>query len=158
MDQYSKEAKEKNLPLSVGLLDIDHFKKINDTYGHLFGDVVIKEIANLAQVTAMKYNGIAARYGGEEFVLVVPNKSVVECKEIVEELRLMCEQMELRFEDDVVTAKVSVGLSSYPETCQHITELLNRADGAMYYSKKKGRNRVTIDSDEVQEAIKKEKT
>jgi diguanylate cyclase (GGDEF)-like protein len=157
MDQYSKEAKEKNLPLSVALLDIDHFKIINDTYGHLFGDIVIKAIANLAQELATKYNGIAARYGGEEFVLVLPNRNVRDCKEIVEELRLMVEQMELRCEDDVVTAKVSGGLSSYPETCQHITELLNRADGAMYYSKKKGRNQITIDNDEVQEAIKKDK-
>lgn len=157
MNQYVKEAKEKKVPLSVALLDIDHFKKINDTYGHLCGDAVIKEIANMSQAVATKYHGIAARYGGEEFVLVFPNKSTMECNEIMQELQRMIAGMELQWEEDIVTARVSVGLASYPDTCQHITELLNRADCAMYYSKKNGRNRITIDNEEVQEAIKKEK-
>lgn len=157
MDQYAKDAREKKTPLSVALLDIDHFKKINDTYGHLCGDVVIKEIAKISQAVATKYHGIAARYGGEEFVLVFPNKSTMECRDIVEKLRLQIAQMEVPWEREIVTAKVSVGLASYPETCTHIPGLLNRADGAMYASKKNGRNQITIDSDEVQEAIRKEK-
>lgn len=157
VDQYSKEAMERQLPLSIALFDIDHFKKINDTYGHLFGDEIIKEIAKYAQEIAIKHHGIAARYGGEEFVLVFQNKDIKECKEIVEELRQRISKLQIPYEGDIVTTKVSVGLASYPETCQHIRELLNRADGAMYYSKREGRNQVTIDNDEVQETIKKDK-
>ena len=157
VDQYSKEALEKKTPLSIALFDIDHFKKINDTYGHLFGDEIIKEIAEYAQDIAVKHNGIAARYGGEEFVLVFQNKDLGVCTEIVEELRQRIEKMQIPYEGDIVTAKVSFGLASYPETCKHIRELLNRADASMYYSKRKGRNQVTIDSDEVQDTIKKEK-
>jgi diguanylate cyclase (GGDEF)-like protein len=157
VDQYSKDAIEKKIPLSIALFDIDHFKKINDTYGHLFGDEVIKEIARYAQEVATKHHGIAARYGGEEFVMVFQNKDIDQCKEIVEELRLRIEEIQIPYEGDIVTTEISVGLASYPETCHHIRELLNRADGAMYYSKKEGRNKVTIDNDEVQEAIKKEK-
>lgn len=154
LDRYSKEAKVNATPLSVALLDIDYFKKINDTYGHLFGDKVIKGIANYAHEISIKYRGIAARYGGEEFVLVLPNRSVVECKLIVEELCTLIRNMKLRYEEDIVTAKVSVGLSSYPETCRHITELLNRADSAMYYAKKNGRDQLVIDNDEIYEVIK----
>lgn len=157
VDQYSKDAIEKKIPLSIALFDIDHFKRINDTYGHLFGDEVIKEIAKYAQEIATKHHGIVARYGGEEFVLVFQNKDISQCKEIVEELREMIAELKIPYEGDIVTTKVSVGLASYPETCQHIRELLNRADGAMYYSKKEGRNQVTIDNDEVQDTIKKEK-
>lgn len=157
LDQYSKEAMEKSKPLSVVLLDIDFFKHINDTYGHLFGDVVIKKIAEYSGTIAHKYNGIAARYGGEEFVLVLPNKMMNEATDIVNELRELICNTELQCEKEIVRVKVSVGLSCYPETCTHITELLNRADGAMYYSKKNGRNRLTIDSDEIYKSIAKNK-
>ncbi len=155
LDQYSKEAREKSTPLSVALLDIDHFKKINDTYGHLLGDVVIKQIAIYAKEIAHKYNGIAARYGGEEFVVVLPHKEVSEASNIINELRDRICRMKIQHERDIVTAKVSVGLSCYPETCTHITELLNRADGAMYYSKKNGRNQLTVDSDTIYDSVKK---
>ncbi len=155
LDQYSKEARENSTPLSVALFDIDHFKHINDTYGHLLGDVVIKQIAIYAKDTAKKYNGIAARYGGEEFVLVLPEKRVPEATDIINELRDRICSMKIQHEREIVTAKVSVGLSCYPETCTHITELLNRADGAMYYSKKNGRNQLTVDSDKIYNAVKK---
>ncbi len=147
LDQYSKEATENGRHLSVCLLDIDYFKAINDTYGHLFGDEVIKGIAKFAQEISVKYHGIAARYGGEEFVLVFPNKSVAECKDIVEELRNLVRGMNLTCDGTVVLTRVSAGLSSYPETCQHITELLNRADCAMYVAKNNGRDQLAIDSD-----------
>jgi len=146
VDQCSKEAVEQDTALSIALFDIDHFKKINDTYGHLFGDVVIKEISRLASQIAKQYEGIAGRYGGEEFVLVFPGKDVGEAKAIMEELRTQIGELKIEHEGDLVRTRVSVGLACYPDTCTRINELLNRADNAMYESKDSGGNAVTIDS------------
>lgn len=154
VDKYSKKSVQNNSPLSVALFDIDDFKQINDTYGHLFGDEVIKKIGEFVDVVATKYGGFAARYGGEEFVMVFPNKMISECSQYVEEVREMINGMKLFYEDHYVTTRVSVGIASYPETCNRVQELLGRADGAMYYSKKRGKDRVSIDNQEIQEFVK----
>lgn len=148
LDQYSKTAVEKQSDLTIALFDIDRFKTINDTYGHLFGDEVIKGIAHLMQKTADQYSGIAARYGGEEFVLVLPDRSLHECSEIITRLKKQIGEIGFLCEGQIVYAKVSVGITSYPETCVHITELLSRADNAMYSSKEHGRDRISIDKKE----------
>ncbi len=148
VDRCSKEAVEQNKVLSIALFDIDHFKKINDTYGHLLGDAVIKEISRLASKVAKTYDGIAGRYGGEEFVLVLPGRSKMEAKKIIEELREQINEIQIPYEDGVVTTRISAGLSCYPETCTRINELLRRADTAMYESKDSGGDAVTIDSKE----------
>ncbi|WP_066720619.1 sensor domain-containing diguanylate cyclase [Clostridium sp. Marseille-P299] len=153
VDKFSKHAAQTNSPLSVALIDIDRFKQINDTYGHLFGDEVIKKIAEYADIVARKHNGIAARYGGEEFVMVFPDCGVKECASFVEEMRAMVRDIRLECDGQVVKTRVSVGIASYPETCDRVHELLNRADEAMYFSKKSGRNQVTIDTKEIHEFV-----
>lgn len=153
VDKFSKRAFQVNSSLTVALIDIDRFKEINDTYGHLFGDEVIKKIAFYADSIATKYNGIAARYGGEEFVMVFPDCNVDECSLFVEEMRELVNDMSLECDGQIVKTRVSVGIASYPETCDRVHELLNRADEAMYYSKKSGRNRVTIDTKEIHEYV-----
>lgn len=154
LDSYSKNAVQKNYPLSAVLIDIDNFKRINDTYGHLFGDEVIKKIAEFADTTATKESGIAARYGGEEFVMILPKKDENASSVVVEEMRRKICEMEMVCDGEPVKVCVSIGISSYPNTCKRVQELLGCADTAMYFSKKTGRNRITIDSEEVREYVK----
>lgn len=148
------EAMQNHFPLSVALFDIDHFKNVNDTYGHLFGDVVIKTIAGIANEYALANDGFAGRYGGEEFVLVFPKKTIDEAYEIVKRMHVSVQQQELHHNDMVVHVHVSVGLTSYPETCKDPGELFNHADWSMYYSKENGRNRITVDSEEILSKVK----
>ncbi len=139
--------------LSVALFDIDKFKNINDKYGHLFGDVVIKSVAALADEYAQEAGGFAGRYGGEEFVIVFPNKSLDEAYKTVKKVHEEVRATELNHNGIMVHITVSAGVTSYPETCSNPGELLNRADWAMYYSKEHGRNQITVDSDEVRKEV-----
>ncbi len=136
-------------PISVALFDIDKFKNINDRYGHLFGDVVIKTVASLADKYAQEANGFAGRYGGEEFVIVFPATDLEAAYKTVEKIHSEIGQTQLEHNGVIVHITASAGITSYPKTCSNPGELLNRADGAMYYSKEHGRNQITIDSDEV---------
>lgn len=143
------EAVLNHEPLSVALFDIDHFKRVNDTYGHLFGDEVIKTVAKFANDLADENGGFAGRYGGEEFVIVFPQKGLYTTLEFIKTLHGEIQEKELEHNGEKVFIHVSVGLTSYPETCKDPAELLNHADWAMYYSKENGRNRITVDSEEV---------
>jgi diguanylate cyclase (GGDEF)-like protein len=140
-------------PISVALFDIDKFKNVNDQYGHLFGDVVIKTVASLADQYAQESGGFAGRYGGEEFVIVFPNKVLEEAYEVVKKIHGEVKKKELEHNGMIVHITVSAGVTSYPETCSNPGELLNRADWAMYYSKEHGRDQITIDSDEVRKEV-----
>lgn len=144
-----KTAKEKNEPLTVILFDIDKFKNVNDKYGHLFGDQVIRLCGDMAGKFARKNDAVAVRYGGEEFVVVFPGKDISNTMGIIEELHKEIREYEFTFEDKPVSVNVSIGVSSYPETCEDLPELLNRADLAMYHSKNTGRGRITVDSPSV---------
>ncbi|WP_167956284.1 sensor domain-containing diguanylate cyclase [Anaerosporobacter faecicola] len=139
--------------LTVALFDIDKFKKVNDSYGHLFGDVVIKTIASLAKEVADDNNAIVGRYGGEEFVIVFPNRGLDDSLKLVEDLHKRIRDTELIHNGESIHINTSIGITSYPETCKNPSELLNRADWAMYYSKQNGRGRVTIDSDFIRESV-----
>jgi len=157
LEQYTIRASEQKNSVSVALLDIDLFKKINDTYGHLFGDEVIKMVAAKMQEVANCFHGIAARYGGEEFVIVLPDVGISDFYHIITSLKETIDNTTLHFNEDEVHVKVSVGISSYPETSVSCQQLLNRADGAMYYSKQNGRNSITVDNDIVQDYVRKNK-
>lgn len=148
-----KNAVRNSQSVSVVLFDIDHFKRVNDTYGHVFGDEVIKTIAKLGWGTAKEHGGVIGRYGGEEFVIIFPNKGVDATHTIIQEFHKIIKKTSLKHSSGTVNVDVSIGLTSYPETCKNPEELLSRADWAMYYSKKAGRGCITIDSDEVQKMI-----
>ena len=136
--------------LSSVLLDIDKFKNINDSYGHMFGDVVIKGIADtITQITQYREDIIAARYGGEEFVIIFDNIQFKEVCNIVEQLHKNIMKREFEYKGEIIHVNVSIGISSYPETCDNPQAVLNRSDWAMYYSKQNGRGRITIDNPEV---------
>lgn len=148
---YLNDAIMNKYSLTLALLDIDNFKNVNDTYGHLFGDTVIKSVACITENIAKKYNGFAGRYGGEEFVVVFPNKSVKDSYPVIEKIHQRIKEEELIYDSQSVYVKVSVGITSFPETCSNPNELLNRADWAMYYSKENGKDRITVDSDDIRE-------
>lgn len=151
--EYMYESINNRTPLSVALLDIDFFKKINDTYGHLFGDLVIRTIASLAKNIADQNDGIVARYGGEEFVIIFPNKGLDESYPAVEQLHRNVKELGIEHHGKKVKVNVSIGFTSFPKTCKDPRELLNRADWSMYYSKQHGRDQITIDSDEIRKEV-----
>ncbi len=148
-----KNAVRNNQSVSVVLFDFDNFKSVNDTYGHLFGDTAIQMIAKLGWATAKENGGIIGRYGGEEFVIIFPNKDVEESYSIIKDLHKKIQNMQLKHTSGKVYINVSMGLTSYPETCKNPEELLSRADWSMYYSKQTGRGCITIDSEEVQKLV-----
>jgi diguanylate cyclase (GGDEF)-like protein len=148
LDLSGKEetrARRHGNPFSVLMLDIDHFKKINDTYGHPVGDLAIKALAAVCS-SALRPHDILARYGGEEFVLTLPHTPAEGARTVAERIREAVEQTTVSSENGVVRFTVSIGVSTYSngESFDHIVE---RADKALYISKEGGRNRVTVASE-----------
>lgn len=125
------------------LFDIDHFKNFNDTYGHAVGDLVLKEVARCVARTS-RNTDIVARYGGEEFVVVLPKSDMETARLSAERIRQAIERMEIPHEGQSLRVTVSIGVSVFPEQAKLKQELIDNADKAMYYSKKTGRNRVSI--------------
>lgn len=147
--EFAQKAVEQKRDMTVVLFDIDHFKRINDRYGHIFGDKVIKFCGKVAGAYAEKYNGFAVRYGGEEFVISFLDKKAAEVYDIVEQMHRELKEYEFICEGQAVHINVSTGITSYPDICSNINDLLNRADLTMYSSKKKGRGKITVDSPEL---------
>lgn len=136
--------------MSVALFDIDKFKSVNDTYGHLAGDEVIKCIATTAEECIEKYDGFVCRYGGEEFVAALPNKKLEIAQPIIEELfDEVCSKI-VKYNEYEIPISVSVGLTSYPEICKNTDELLKRADWCMYYAKEHGRHQINVDDGSIE--------
>ena len=133
---------------NIGLImfDIDFFKSINDTYGHLCGDAVLSKIGSLLKE---KFNNqtLIGRYGGEEFILSFPTNSLEEVKQLAEELRIMIHETEFEYEGLMVKTSISIGAIYYPNDSNHgidIDRLLAQADQHLYISKQNGRNRVSV--------------
>jgi diguanylate cyclase (GGDEF)-like protein len=129
---------------SVILLDIDHFKMVNDTYGHLMGDEVLKCLSDLIRKQTREYD-ISFRYGGEEFLILLPHTTLEEAYQIAERIRQTTEEIISPIGKAVT---ISVGVGNMPNTATHHTELLNLVDQALYRAKGNGRNR-TVKAEEV---------
>lgn len=143
-----KEVKDSDSSLCVSLLDIDKFKSINDTYGHLAGDEVIKMVAGEVNKFAEEYNGIAVRYGGEEFLLILPGKTLNQALKVLKAVHKEIRENVVKYEEYEIHVNTSLGIASYPDTTKKIEEVLDRADRAMYYSKEHGRGYIIIDGRE----------
>ncbi len=141
-----KMAKESGYELTLVILDIDHFKKFNDTYGHLFGDVVLKSVAQTIK-NSLRATDTMARFGGEEFVIILPRTSIKKAFEKVEYLRHKIANTVIT--DSLVSASVtaSFGIASFPETSKSINEIIKDADNALYKAKDNGRNRLEVAKD-----------
>lgn len=140
------DAKRKKKPISVALFDIDKFKRVNDTYGHIAGDKVIQMVASMGQKYADMYSGFTCRYGGEEFLLVLPDYDEEKALAVVEELHNEIKSTPVTYNDTEISVNVCIGLTSYPSLCDDTKILVSRADKAMYYGKKNGRGRLIVDN------------
>ncbi|WP_053189421.1 GGDEF domain-containing protein [Pseudomonas thivervalensis] len=128
--------------LLLAMLDLDHFKRINDNYGHLAGDRVLKLIASVLR-KRLRGSDFIARFGGEEFVLLVPDTPLAAGAKLAEALRLAIEACPFHFKGEPVTVTVSVGMTAF-KPGEHSDSVLKRADQALYRAKNAGRNRVEL--------------
>jgi diguanylate cyclase (GGDEF)-like protein len=135
-------------PVCMALLDIDLFKKFNDTFGHQEGDAVLKRVAGLMRARARPGRDIPCRYGGEEFVMVYPGTSLPEALQLADALRAESEQS-LKGGDASEQRPItfSIGVAAYPMTARDQRQLIHQADEALYLAKKNGRNRVCSSKD-----------
>ncbi len=131
-------------PLTLVLFDIDHFKKVNDTYGHQAGDYVLSEIATLL-TGALRAEDVFARYGGEEFAVICRGSDVNQGQIVAERMRKAVEQHKFVHEGTHIPLTISVGVAGLPHAAvKDASELVSFADQALYKSKHGGRNRVTL--------------
>ncbi len=124
----------------VAIMDIDHFKQVNDTFGHQMGDQVLKSIKQLV-AKAIRSHDTLLRYGGEEFVLCFPNTGIKQARIIIERIRLLFEQKQFYPDpNNSLQITLSIGFAAYPDNGQTIEQLLHASDAAMYQAKAAGRN------------------
>lgn len=127
---------------SVAVFDLDHFKNVNDSYGHKAGDLILKEVARLMR-SSLRKSDLIARYGGEEFVIIFTGTNINGAIEASEKLRQLIEKTKFVFKKQDVPITVSAGVAQVESTDQSPADVFDRADRALYTSKSEGRNRVT---------------
>lgn len=143
--EYSRTERFK-LPLVLLMMDIDHFKRINDTYGHLQGDDILRKVALILKNNIRTYD-VLGRYGGEEFLVIMPEASLEDGVCLAERIRTAIEQYEfegvIEGANGPVRCTISIGVASYPASgIKKMEDLINKADTLLYRSKVEGRNRV----------------
>lgn len=145
IEQEIDLAKRHHHTISLMLLDIDKFKTINDNYGHLVGDAVLKSFSD-CMIRCMRSSDIIFRYGGEEFVILLRNTEIAGAKLLAERMRKCVEEMRFEYENISLKTSVSIGLAELKEGDDRL-KLLERADNLLYQAKENGRNQVMADSD-----------
>ena len=143
IDEIMARGERHEQPLSLMMMDLDHFKRINDTYGHPVGDLVLRETAKVIQDSVRKID-LLARYGGEEFILVVDSTSAEKARAKADELRRKVSELSFETELGRFGVTMSIGISSFPEDARQKEELIEKADVALYQSKRSGRDRTTL--------------
>lgn len=144
MDRFEEEfarSKLRGLSLSFLMLDIDHFKRINDQHGHLAGDQVLREIGRIVLQSTREID-IAGRFGGEEFCIILPDTDKEGALLVAERIRGSVSEHKIRAYDAHIPVSVSIGVATSPDDAHKMEELLDRADWALYRAKKMGRDRV----------------
>ncbi|MGD8293114.1 MAG: GGDEF domain-containing protein, partial [Desulfobacterales bacterium] len=145
LDHELSRAQRYKKPFSLIMVDLDHFKKINDQYGHPVGDIVLKEVSKTIKKTIRDCD-IAARYGGEEFAIILPETELKGVSMVAERLRKSVEALEIEINDDCIEATISVGVTSYfiSQGQKQKSEIISEADMALYNSKNTGRNKTSV--------------
>ncbi|MDX1347479.1 MAG: GGDEF domain-containing protein [Thiomicrorhabdus chilensis] len=142
---------------SIAMIDIDHFKKFNDTYGHDIGDLVLRTVSKV--LNQVGSGGKAYRFGGEEFTVVFTNKTPEQARPILDELRKQVEATDLRFkhknQDTSTKVTVSIGVAEKTADIKSPEEVVKAADQALYQAKEMGRNRVVVSGDPAEKVIKR---
>jgi diguanylate cyclase len=142
LDHEISQWQQQGNTLLLAMLDLDHFKRINDNYGHLAGDKVLKIIAGVLR-KRLRETDFIARFGGEEFVLLMPATDAVAGAKLLEKLRAVIEACPFHFKGEPVTITLSIGLTTF-KAGEHSDLVLKRADQALYRAKHAGRNQVQI--------------
>ncbi len=138
-----ERAVRNHLALSLIMIDIDHFKEFNDTYGHTCGDLVLQNVAELISIS-VRQSDIAARYGGEEFAVILPHTDINESMKVAERIRAGVDQSKVEYDGKQLGVTVSIGLTQFnPKTDHDNRTFVERADRALYMSKQQGRNRIS---------------
>ena len=156
MERFQEELKRAfryRFPLSVLMVDVDHFKSYNDKFGHLVGDKTLREVAQVIRENVRRVD-VIGRYGGEEFAIVAPEIAKLQGQELAERIRSAVAKKRLRIYDEETQITVSIGISSFPEDLSDkphsdfsegcLSTLLEKADQALYKAKEEGRNRVVV--------------
>jgi len=139
-----ERARINKTPLSLIMIDIDHFKDYNDRYGHSAGDKVLMGISRIIFNDAVKYTQLIARYGGEEFVIVLPNMDKEKAYELAEKIRIDISMRKFSLRRKETNVTVSAGVTSYTDEIIKSEELLKKTDFLLYKAKKEGRNKVCV--------------
>jgi len=148
LDEEMYRAKRYKMPLALLMVDLDHFKKINDTFGHLAGDYVLREVAELLQ-KSMRKSDTTARYGGEEFAILLPETPQEGAFILAERLRDKLASMTFNYGEQTIFATMSIGIAEYsPKTDSSNADLIKKADRALYRAKESGRNQCCLHSSE----------
>lgn len=148
MEMELQRSRRTHIPLSLIFADIDYFKKINDSYGHQLGDIVLQKFAGMLSESVRPYDFVG-RYGGEEFVICLPHADIIQSRSVAERIRTRVEKMKIFPPDDPkpVTITASFGVASYRlESEDSLDSITGRADEAMYTAKREGRNCVCSES------------
>ncbi|HEX6527610.1 MAG TPA: GGDEF domain-containing protein, partial [Streptosporangiaceae bacterium] len=135
-------------PLAIALVDIDHFKLVNDTYGHLVGDRVLRAVVDALRSQLRGYD-LAGRFGGEEFIILLPQARESDARNVAERLRQYIAGLEIPIDDEpdcmtFVRLTISVGVAALDGVSRELTDLMAAADAALYYAKETGRNKTHV--------------
>jgi diguanylate cyclase (GGDEF)-like protein len=139
-EEFLRAEREKT-PFSFLMVDIDHFKKINDSYGHMAGDVVLKKVARMLKESFHLPGGVVGRFGGEEFCVVLPYILKAEALKLAENFCRILSGREIILRREKVNVTVSIGVASFPLDAQKEEDLIRLADEALFKAKRGGRNR-----------------
>jgi diguanylate cyclase (GGDEF)-like protein len=150
LEEELARSRRETLPLAVVLLDIDHFKKVNDSHGHPAGDQVLRIMASVMKQNVRDVD-LCGRYGGEEFAVALPATSVAGAMKVAERIREAVEAQAFTLGGQPAKLTVSLGVSCFPENGQTLEVLIKAADQALYVSKQNGRNQVSLASQVPQE-------
>ena len=143
LEKETAQALRENTPISMIILDVDHFKKFNDTHGHKCGDFVLQSLAKFLDDN-IRGGDLLCRFGGEEFVILMPNASAESAYERAEFLRKQFDAMNMEYENQIIKSTFSAGVATFPIHSDSGEAVLSLADQALYQSKADGRNKVTI--------------
>ncbi|QWR78587.1 sensor domain-containing diguanylate cyclase [Candidatus Magnetomonas plexicatena] len=147
LEQEFTKSKRYGNVFTVAMLDIDFFKKVNDTHGHQAGDEVLRQVTKIVK-TELRLSDVLARYGGEEFLVVLTETDIQTAAFVCDRIRQRVEDSSVEFNRNTIKVTISLGLSSFKDTLTDYLQLVNEADIALYRSKKEGRNRLTIFTDQ----------
>ncbi len=138
-----RRAEHFKTPFTISVVDVDHFKKVNDSYGHLAGDEVLRHVGQMLS-EQIRHPDVAGRYGGEEFIILLPNSNALAAAEQASRLCKHIRESVIQIPKHVLQITVSIGIAEFKHSSDSWEDLINRADTAMYEAKSTGRDRWVV--------------